>query len=87
MDRPALAAEFQVPTSQAIDARLLGGSALFGIGWGLVGLCPGPALAGLGLALPRTFVFVAAMLVGMLVHRLIVQPPAMHAGSGLAAAR
>lgn len=53
------------PARQTIDARLIGGSALFGIGWGLAGICPGPALAGLGLGHGATALFVAAMLVGM----------------------
>lgn len=47
------------------DGRLVGGSALFGIGWGLVGLCPGPALLALGTAQAKAFVFVLAMLAGM----------------------
>ena len=55
----------QLPKSQLIDARLLGGAALFGVGWGLVGLCPGPALVNLGFLDPRVFVFVLAMAAGM----------------------
>jgi uncharacterized membrane protein YedE/YeeE len=47
--RPWLEAEFRLPAARSIDARLLGGAALFGIGWGLAGYCPGPALAGVGL--------------------------------------
>jgi uncharacterized membrane protein YedE/YeeE len=58
-----------LPTRRDIDARLLGGAALFGAGWGLVGYCPGPALAGLGLGTPKTLIFVAAMLIGMLAYR------------------
>ncbi|TBW35506.1 hypothetical protein EYW49_15885 [Siculibacillus lacustris] len=53
-----------------IDLPLVAGSALFGVGWGLVGLCPGPALTALGRADPKAFAFVAAMLVGMALHRL-----------------
>jgi uncharacterized membrane protein YedE/YeeE len=56
-DKPA------IPT--AIDRRLLLGAALFGVGWGLVGYCPGPALASLGFGNPSTVLFVAAMLTGM----------------------
>ena len=55
---------------QVIDARLLGGSALFGAGWALVGLCPGPALAVLGFGGSGALIFMAAMLVGMAVARL-----------------
>lgn len=65
---PLLAAQNLWPTRKDIDAPLVIGSALFGIGWGLVGLCPGPALVNLaGLALP-VIVFVGAMAAGMLGH-------------------
>ena len=52
-----------------IDARLLGGAALFGIGWGLAGFCPGPALASLVVGAPRVLLFVASMLAGMTLFR------------------
>lgn len=68
MDRPLLADRFQIPATTRIDARLLGGSALFGIGWGLTGFCPGPALASLFLGLVKSAVFVLAMLGRMLLH-------------------
>ncbi|MDV2987819.1 UNVERIFIED_CONTAM: YeeE/YedE family protein [Methylobacteriaceae bacterium AG10] len=68
--RPWLAPRFEVPTPARPDARLLGGAALFGVGWGLAGFCPGPAVAGLVLGLPPVLLFVAAMLVGMLLHRV-----------------
>ena len=55
----------QLPTARAIDARLVGGSLLFGIGWGLVGFCPGPAIVALGAGYAKAGVFIAAMLVGM----------------------
>jgi uncharacterized protein len=77
MTHPALSDEFHVPGSQQIDAKLLLGAALFGIGWGLVGLCPGPALAGLSLGLLRVLVFVIAMLIGMLLYRLLAERPAV----------
>lgn len=54
-----------LPTSRHIDRRLLGGGLLFGIGWGIAGFCPGPALANLGMGEVKAVVFVAAMLVGM----------------------
>lgn len=69
---PALADEFKIPTSQRIDGKLLGGAALFGIGWGLVGLCPGPALAALPLGLLPVLVFVAAMSAGMVIHHFVI---------------
>jgi uncharacterized membrane protein YedE/YeeE len=62
---PICAAEFSLPTRTQIDRPLVLGAVLFGIGWGLVGYCPGPALAGLGLGNPATVLFVFAMLIGM----------------------
>jgi len=60
-----------------LDARLLGGSALFGMGWGLVGLCPGPAMASISYGGPEGMVFLAAMIVGMIgLHRVMVTWPA-----------
>ncbi len=60
------------PASNTIDPALLTGSALFGVGWGLVGFCPGPALAALGSVEPKALAFVAAMITGTLLHRLAV---------------
>jgi uncharacterized protein len=57
-----------VPTNNRIDAPLVVGSALFGLGWGIGGFCPGPAIAALMIGLPETVVFVVAMLVGMTLH-------------------
>jgi len=61
-----LGGALQLPTSTAIDMRLLAGSLLFGAGWGLAGFCPGPALVSLGSGQPKALVFVLAMLAGML---------------------
>ena len=66
--RPAFAAESLWPTKSDIDRPLVIGSALFGAGWGLVGLCPGPALENLATLSPRVIVFVIAMAVGMVLH-------------------
>lgn len=66
--QPVAAAEFQTPRAQGLDVRLLLGALLFGIGWGLVGYCPGPALAALAFAVPGTIVFVLAMVAGMLLQ-------------------
>jgi uncharacterized membrane protein YedE/YeeE len=63
---PLLGDEFALPTRRHIDARLVLGSAVFGIGWGLAGYCPGPALVSLGAGNLGALVFVATMLVGML---------------------
>ncbi|NZD53067.1 YeeE/YedE family protein [Rhizobium leguminosarum] len=65
MRHPAFDDSFHVPTSHRIDALLVVGSALFGLGWGIGGFCPGPAVASLSVGLPQTFLFVIAMLVGM----------------------
>lgn len=62
---PFCAPAFYGPTKRRVDARLVSGAALFGIGWGLVGYCPGPALAAVGFGNWRTLLFIAAMLVGM----------------------
>ena len=59
------------PPSQRIDRDLLVGSVVFGIGWGLVGYCPGPALAALGSFEPKALVFVAAMIAGTCLKRLV----------------
>lgn len=63
--KPLCAQAFAAPVQNRLDRRLIGGAVLFGIGWGLVGYCPGPALASLGLGNPRTLLFVTAMLAGM----------------------
>lgn len=64
-ERPLLAAQFRWPARNEIDARLVGGAALFGLGWGLVGLCPGPAIVNLATFLPQVFLFVVAMAIGI----------------------
>ena len=60
-----LGAEMRLPTAREIDRRLVVGGLLFGVGWGVAGFCPGPAVVALGLGEPKALVFVAAMLVGM----------------------
>ena len=72
LPRPALAIAFDLPTNHRIDSSLIGGAALFGIGWGLSGLCPGPAVAALSTGALPVAVFVAAMLVGMTAHQRFV---------------
>jgi uncharacterized protein len=69
--RTLLGGPLLLPTVTAVDRRLLVGSALFGVGWGLAGFCPGPALASLGLGNPKVMVFVAAMLAGMAVFDVL----------------
>lgn len=77
---PLFADSFNLPTARVIDWRLVIGAAIFGGGWGLVGLCPGPALAGLGFAFQPVAVFVAAMLTGMAAFELMgrLQSPPAH---------
>ena len=58
----------QIPTRTDIDARLIGGGALFGIGWGLAGFCPGPAVVAAAAGLSDAWTFIAAMLAGMWLH-------------------
>ncbi len=66
MGRPLCDVTFSTPAQSRIDFRLIAGAVLFGIGWGLVGYCPGPALASLALGNPATLLFIAAMLAGMI---------------------
>lgn len=76
--RSLLGLPMQLPASTAVTPRLLLGSAAFGIGWGLAGFCPGPALVALGAGYPKAWGFVAAMLAGMAVFELVERlvPPA-----------
>ena len=69
--RPLLAERFDMPTRRMIDVPLIAGSALFGLGWGLVGFCPGPAFAALATGLWQPGLFVVAMLAGMLVFHVL----------------
>jgi len=64
-EQPLLTPAFSLPTSSAIDRRLLGGAAIFGIGWGVYGYCPGPAISALVYLDSKTVIFVVAMLIGM----------------------
>lgn len=67
-------APMQLPTTRQIDLRLLGGSALFGVGWGLAGICPGPALVLVGAGAAKGWIFLAAMLAGMLLFHWLQRP-------------
>ena len=70
--KPFFAAELRLPTQHALDARLIGGAALFGIGWGIAGYCPGPALAALATNPVEALVFLPAMLAGSWLGKLSV---------------
>jgi uncharacterized membrane protein YedE/YeeE len=69
---PVAAERFQLPTARGIDERIVIGPAIFGLGWGLSGFCPGPALTSLSLGAAGTLAFVPAMFVGMWAARLAV---------------
>lgn len=68
-DAPLVEARFQLPSANHIDARLIGGSAMFGIGWGIAGFCPGAAVPALGTGKWEVALFVAALLTGLWVAR------------------
>jgi uncharacterized membrane protein YedE/YeeE len=63
--RPLLVSDFQIPTRQDVDRDLVTGAAIFGIGWGIGGYCPGPAWTALAIGAPGTLAFLSAMLAGM----------------------
>ena len=71
LSRPLFASTFFVPENRSMDRRLILGAAIFGVGWGLVGFCPGPAIAGLALGLWQPWLFVAMMLLGMVIERVL----------------
>ncbi|MBP8937782.1 YeeE/YedE family protein [Agrobacterium genomosp. 3] len=74
--RPVLADDFSLPAKTRIDRPLILGSAIFGIGWGIAGFCPGPALSAFALGLLPVILFVCAMIAGMLAHdRLVAKEP------------
>ncbi|MBA0280825.1 YeeE/YedE family protein [Stenotrophomonas maltophilia] len=70
---PLYADRFQLPATRGVDARLLLGAALFGIGWGWAGYCPGPAIAGLAVGSREALWFVPAMLAGFWLHDRLVR--------------
>ena len=68
--RPLLHPEFHIPENRIVDRNLVLGGLIVGAGWGLVGYCPGPAVAGLALGTWQTWVFAIAMIAGMASHRI-----------------
>ena len=78
---PLFADRFQVPTGTTIDARLVGGSALFGIGWGIAGFCPGAAIPALGTGRWEVGLFLVAVLAGFYLRRLVAPVAAASAAS------
>ncbi|MDF0518424.1 YeeE/YedE family protein [Bradyrhizobium yuanmingense] len=75
LPRPFFADRFYLPTRRDIDPRIVAGPAIFGVGWGLVGFCPGPALTALGFGSLSAVIFVVAMCAGMVLARFIAQLP------------
>ena len=69
--QPLIEPGFSLPTRSDIDARLVGGAAVYGVGWGLTGFCVGPAVAALAFADGRVVLFLAALMVGMVVGKLV----------------
>lgn len=70
-EMPLFDAEFRLPTRKDIDGSLIGGAALFGVGWGLAGLCPGPAIANLGFSDVNSLLFLGAMIGTIVVFKLV----------------
>jgi uncharacterized membrane protein YedE/YeeE len=70
-ETPLLAPGFSLPTSTTVDGRLLTGAAIFGIGWGVYGYCPGPAISALVYMDNKTFIFIIAMLGGMVLANMV----------------
>lgn len=72
MTKPVCCDKFYVPTATKIDGKLIVGSALFGIGWGLAGFCPGPAVTGLAFGISKIYVFFGALVCGMIIHEWVM---------------
>jgi uncharacterized membrane protein YedE/YeeE len=70
-ERPLWEGRFNLPTARKLDARLIGGSAVFGVGWGIAGFCPGGALPAIGTGRSEVLIFVAAMLAGIFAARYL----------------
>ena len=70
--KPIIDAGFHLPDNLRIDARLLGGSALFGVGWGIAGFCPGGALPALGTGRIEVFAFMAALIAGIFAAKALI---------------
>ncbi len=69
--KPVYEAKFHLPTNRKLDVQLIAGSAVFGIGWGISGFCPGGAVPALGLGEPSAWIFVGAMLAGIAAARTV----------------
>ena len=70
-NKPFFSSSFQVPANKKIDRKLIVGSSLFGIGWGMIGLCPGPAVSSIAFLQPLSMLFVIAMMIGFYFSKFI----------------
>lgn len=70
---PLFSLKFEIPSKKTIDRRLLVGAAVFGIGWGIAGFCPGPSIVALGTGAKEALVFFAAMMAGIVLYRVASQ--------------
>jgi uncharacterized membrane protein YedE/YeeE len=75
--RPFFGEEFHLPVKRELDLRIISGPAIFGVGWGLAGFCPGPAFTALGFGSTAAVMFVAAMIAGMLFARWLANRPSL----------
>lgn len=73
--KPLCSDAFQLPKAQKIDMKLIAGSALFGIGWGLAGICPGPAVAALAFGSKEILIFFLSLLAGMMIYEVTIGRP------------
>ena len=80
-DAPLFDRRFQVPTADAIDLKLIGGSALFGIGWGIAGFCPGAAIPALGTGRWEVALFLVCVAIGFYIRRLVAPTQMARAAS------
>lgn len=80
---PALDTTFHLPKKRDLDARLIGGSAVFGIGWGIAGFCPGAALPAIGTFRAEVLVFVGALIAGLLLAKFIQSTAASRAAQNI----
>ncbi len=71
-EHPVLTEKFQLPTKKDLDSRLVFGAALFGIGWGMIGFCPGPAITATGFGLTSPYIVVVMMIIGFLTHKVLL---------------
>jgi uncharacterized protein len=82
MSKPLLLEKFNLPTATTIDAKLLTGGAIFGAGWGLSGLCPAPAIANMAAFTPQLATYLACMVLGMQLDKLLASQLSRTATSG-----